>query len=206
MSERIENGLASIISVVFHPMLLTTYAFVILFNFRVYFSLGIPTTAKWMIGVFILVLTALLPLLLTFIMSRLGIIRTLLLHEREERLWPFAVAAIFYYLAYYLIGRLELSQVYQMIVLGAFLLVVAGLVISFFWKISVHMIGAGGMVGAFMGLSMNLMVDMLMLILLLILISGLVGFARLKLSAHTPAQILVGFIAGFAIFMMLFSL
>lgn len=205
MPERIETSLARIISIVFHPMLLTTYAFAILFNFRAYFSLGIPSTAKWMIGIFVLVITALLPLMLMLIMSRLGIIRNLMLQEREERLWPFAIAAIFYYLTYYLIGRLELSQVYQIFVLGAFLLVVAGLVISFFWKISIHMIGAGGLVGAFIGLSLNLMVEMLFLIVFLVFISGLVGFARLKLSAHSPAQIFAGFLTGFVIFLLLFS-
>jgi membrane-associated phospholipid phosphatase len=35
------------------------------------------------------------------------------------------------------------------------------------------------------------------IIVALIIISGLVGFARLQLQAHNPAQVYTGFIVGF---------
>jgi hypothetical protein len=206
MLERFETELAKVISVVLHPMLLTTYALVILFSMQAYFSIGIPLKAKWMIGILVFILTGLLPMLLAVFMSRLGIIKSLHMEQREERLWPFVVAALFYYLTYYLLKQLELSPVFIIFMLGAFITVVVGLMVSFFWKISVHMIGIGGLVGAFTGLSLRLMIDMPLLIIVLILLSGLTGFARLKLSAHNPAQILIGFVTGFGIFMLLFLL
>ncbi len=204
MLDRIERSAARVISVILHPMLLSTYAIVILFNLPAYFSLMIPVHAKWMIGVFVLIITGLLPLFLTFIMSKTGIIRNIILQEREERIWPFLITALFYYLAYYLLNRLELSPVYTLFMLGAFISVVAGLMISFFWKISAHMIGMGGLVGAFTGLSVTLIIDMPLLIVLLILLSGFTGFARLKLTAHSPAQILSGFLTGFVILFLIF--
>jgi len=42
------------------------------------------------------------------------------------------------------------------------------------------------------------------LIAVTILVSGLIGFARLKLQAHTPAQIYAGFILGFFTIFVLF--
>ena len=204
MLERIETGLARLISLVLHPMLLSTYALVILFNLQVYFSMGLPFKAKWMISLLVFILTGLLPMLLALLMSRLGIIKNLQMDQREERIWPFVVTAMFYYLAYYLLKQLDLSPVYILFMLGAFLTVVVGLLVSFFWKISVHMIGMGGLVGAFTGLSLRLMIDMPLLIITLIMLCGLTGFARLKLSAHSPAQILAGFISGFGVFILLF--
>jgi membrane-associated phospholipid phosphatase len=204
MLNRIETGIAKAISIVLHPMLLSTYALAILFNMQVYFSIGIPVKAKWMIGILIFIVTGLLPMLLALLMARLGIIKSLQMNQREERIWPFAIAAIFYYLAYYLLKQLDLSPVYILFMLGAFVTVVTGLVISFFWKISIHMTGMGGLVGAFTGLSLRLMIDIPLLIVILIILSGLAGFARLQLSAHSPTQVLAGFVTGFAIFMLLF--
>lgn len=204
MLNRIETGIAKAISIVLHPMLLSTYALAILFNMQVYFSIGIPVKAKWMIGVLIFIVTGLLPMLLALLMARLGIIKSLQMNQREERIWPFVIAAIFYYLAYYLLKQLDLSPVYILFMLGAFVTLVTGLVISFFWKISIHMTGMGGLVGAFTGLSLRFMIDIPLLIVILIILSGLAGFARLKLSAHNPAQVLAGFVTGFAIFMLLF--
>jgi len=204
MLNRVETGLARVISIVLHPMLLSTYALTILFNMQVYFSIGIPVKAKWMIGILIFIVTGLLPMLLAQLMARLGIIKSVQMNQREERIWPFVIAAIFYYLAYYLLKQLDLSPVYTLFMLGAFVTLVTGLFISFFWKISIHMTGMGGLVGAFTGLSLRFMIDMPLLIVILIILSGLAGFARLKLSAHNPVQVLAGFVTGFAIFMLLF--
>ena len=204
MLERIETGIARAISFILHPMLLSTYALVILFNLQVYFTVAIPLNAKWMIAILVFIITGLLPILLAVLMSKLGIIRSLHMSEREERIWPFITTALLYYLAYYLLNQLDLSPVFVRFMLGAFLAVAVGLVVSFFWKISIHMIGMGGLVGAFTGLSLRLMIDMPLLIVILILLSGLTGFARLKLSAHHPLQVLAGFIAGFGVYILLF--
>ncbi len=199
MFNRIETNIAKVVSVVLHPLLMPTYTIIILFNLQAYFSLIIPIKAKWLIGSMVFLTTGLLPLLFTFIMTRTGLVRNLLMNQREERLWPFMVTALFYYLAYYLLGQLEISAVYSFFMLGAFVSLVIGLIVNFFWKISAHMIGLGGITGVFIGLSFTMLIDMPMLIIILILLSGIAGFARLKLSAHNPAQIFFGYLTGFGI-------
>jgi membrane-associated phospholipid phosphatase len=54
----------------------------------------------------------------------------------------------------------------------------------------------GALLGVFLSLSLKLMINIQLLILLLILLSGLVGFSRLKLNMHGPAQVYVGFFVG----------
>jgi len=204
MLDRIETGIARLISLTMHPMLVTTYALIILLSLQAYFVVAIPSKVKWMMVVLVFILTGLLPMLLALLMARLGIIKSLHLEQREERIWPFIITAIFYYLAFYLLRQLDLSPVFMVFMLGAFVTVVVGLLVTFFWKISVHMIGMGGMVGAFTGLSLKMMIDIPLVIMVLIMLSGLTGFARLKLQAHTPMQVLGGFLSGFVIFTFLF--
>jgi membrane-associated phospholipid phosphatase len=61
------------------------------------------------------------------------------------------------------------------------------------------MLGMGGLVGTFLGLALRYQVDALQLVSALVLLSGLVGYARLRLNAHTPAQVYAGFLSGVAL-------
>jgi membrane-associated phospholipid phosphatase len=47
-------------------------------------------------------------------------------------------------------------------------------------------------------------VDLAFYVILAALVCGLVGFARLKLKAHTPAQVYAGFFAGFLLMLVIF--
>jgi hypothetical protein len=203
MIDRIENLLARIISMLCHPMLIATWSLLILFNMEVFFAAAVPAKARWMIIILVFITTGLLPALTALLMARLGIISSAKMNQREERLWPFVITALFYYLAYYLLKQLDISAIYVVVMLGAFTSVVLALVVSTLWKISVHMIGMGGMTGAFTALSLQLMLDIPLLIVVLIAMSGLTGFARLKLQAHTPLQVLAGYISGFGVFFLL---
>ncbi|HSW67856.1 MAG TPA: hypothetical protein VLH16_04685 [Bacteroidales bacterium] len=203
MIEKAENLIARIISYLFHPVVLPTYAMLLLLNMKFYFSMVIPVQARWMIIGFVFITTCLLPLMMVHLMERLKIISSKHMPTRQERIWPFAITALFYYITYHLLNRLDLPALYIVLIFGAFLNVALSLIITFFYKISTHMIAIGGLCGAFIGLSLKFGLDMPLLIITLIFISGLVGFARLKLNAHSPLQVLTGFFAGFIIFIYL---
>ena len=114
----------------------------------------------------------------------------------KERRIPFFITAIFFITAYYLLQGLNLSPIFQYYALGASIMVLAAFLINFFWKISIHMIGIGGMTGLLLGLSYMGIVNGLLLLFVCILIAGLIGFARLQLKSHTQAQVYGGFILG----------
>ncbi|MCD4788715.1 MAG: hypothetical protein K8R37_01850 [Bacteroidales bacterium] len=199
-----EEKIAKIISVVFHPMLIPSYTILILFNINNYISLLIPFSAKLLILGMVFITTFLFPILFIFIMKRKGIVKTLQMETREERIYPFAVTAIFYFLSYYMLKQLHISDIYYLFLLGATFLIIIALLITFYWKISVHMIGIGGMLGALIGISFRINVDFVILIALTVLCSGIVGFARLKLNAHKPLQIYTGFLSGVIIMLLVF--
>ncbi|MBE9480240.1 MAG: hypothetical protein IMY69_00935 [Bacteroidetes bacterium] len=123
---------------------------------------------------------------------------------KEERTLPYLMTIIFYYLASYLLKQLQISPIFYYFILGATFLIIITLIINFFWKISIHMIGIGGMLGTLIGLSFLWMIDIPFLIILLILCSGITGFARLKLNAHNPVQVYTGFVIGTSFMLLLF--
>jgi hypothetical protein len=85
-------------------------------------------------------------------------------------------------------------------------MILGAAIITFFWKISVHSLGIGGIVGILLIISSMVPESPVnYLLLAAILISGIVLSARLKLQAHTQAQVYVGFLLGlFISFMIIF--
>ncbi|MCD4745389.1 MAG: hypothetical protein K8R58_03735 [Bacteroidales bacterium] len=199
-----ETKIAKTISYIFHPLIIPSYILLLLFNLNSYFSLLISPSAKLMILGMIFTITFILPLLSIFIFLKKGLVKTIQMETKEERVYPFIITAIFYYLAYYLLKQLQLSPVFYLFILGSTLLIIITLFINFYWKISIHMIAVGGMLGTFLGLSLILNIDITFLISLIILCAGFVGFARLKLNTHKPPQIYSGFLLGAAFMLLLF--
>lgn len=110
---------------------------------------------------------------------------------------PFITNLVLILLAAFMIYKLKLPRVFFLLSLGAAAAVAVAVIVNIKWKISIHMIGIGGLIGTFFGLSAFLLVDLRMMIIVFLLIAGLLGTARLTLGAHRPAQIYVGFLAGF---------
>ena len=196
--------LARAISVIFQPLLIPTYGFIILFSINTFFSLLINPSAKWMILGVVFLTTFLFPAVMIFFMMKLGVISSLNLRKRQERVLPFLITGIFYYLVYYMLRQLQISPIYNYFMIGTTLVVVVAMIINFFWKISIHMISLGGVLGLFLGLTFVMMIDLTPLLVLIIFISGLVGYSRLKLGAHTPAQVYSGFLTGFVVMLSLY--
>jgi membrane-associated phospholipid phosphatase len=191
-----ESKIAKIISVVFHPLLMPTYAMVILLHLRTYFSMIIPGNAKWNIIGLLFIITFILPVIMNYFLLRLKVIKSFEMREREERIFPFIITIVFFYLAYYMTKGLGIDPLFSYFSIGATFVAVMALLINFFWKISIHMLAIGALFGLVLGTSLNFVVNNTLLLFCIILVAGLVGFARLKLKAHTHAQVYVGFLLG----------
>lgn len=191
-----EDKAAKIISFVTHPVFMLTWAMLIMFNLNAYFVLILPEKLKWTIILLVLGNTTLLPALFVWIMAKRNLISSMQMPRKEERTFPYLIFAVFYATTFYMMRRLGLPAIYFSFIAGGLAAIGITLVINLFWKISVHMIGIGGLLGGFLALSYRMLIDVPILILSLILVSGLVGFARLETDSHSPAQVYVGFITG----------
>ena len=140
--------------------------------------------------------TIILPLsVVPFYISQ-KVIKSIHMETTRERIIPLAMNSIFFYLGFYLLNRLQVPDLIKMYVLASFSVVVVTLLVSLKWKISIHMVGIGGLTGAIISISWHLGVDMKAIWMGLILCGGLIGFARQELNKHTPAQVYSGFFTG----------
>jgi len=192
-----QEKIPKLISLIFHPLLIPSYLFISVFNMNSYVSLLIPTTAKFLIFSLVFIATFLFPLLIILIMKRRGLIKSLQMESKEERVYPFLLTGIFFFLSYYMLKQIQISEVFHLFLLGITILVFLSLLINFFSKISIHMVGIGGMAGALTGISIRINLDLVLLISFTILLAGFIGFARLKLKSHQPIQIYTGYLLGF---------
>lgn len=192
-----EARIARIISIVFHPLLIPASFIAVLIHLNVFFALMIPDDSKWKIIVLVLITSAIFPMLVVYGMYRFGIIISLHMEKREERLYPYLASSIFLLLSTYMIWQINISPVYYYVLLAASLLSILTLLINLFWKISAHTIALGGVVGILIALQSVLLIDLLWLIAIVLMIGGLVGFARLRVGSHTQAQVYAGYVLGF---------
>jgi hypothetical protein len=199
-----EKRLAKVISVIFYPLFIPTYAFAVLLAMPTYFSALLPASSKLLLVGLIFTTTCVFPTLIYLVMIKTKIVGTTWLSNKEDRTLPYTVSIIFFYLAYYMLKRLGVPPVLTYFMIGATFLNVLVMGINFFWKISSHMASVGAFVGIAVGLSYFLGTFYFSLIAASLLVAGVVGYARLKLEAHTNAQIYTGFLLGFLSMVSLF--
>jgi hypothetical protein len=187
---------AKVISWLFQPLLMPLFGTLIFLNLPFYHFNLLPDKVYWYILVCISLFTFVMPVLLILLMLKMGIIRDLELSHKEDRNMPLLITLMLHGANYYFLSKINLPQLYMLFLLSGLisLLVTAG--ITRFWKISMHMTGVGGLMGALLLCALFWAVDMRLYIAAVAIVAGLIGSARLQLKAHTPAQIGMGFIAG----------
>jgi hypothetical protein len=203
----LNNRIATFLSVVFHPLIITTYLFAILFlitpELAGVSALELPGLGSLLLLIFLNTFVA--PTIIIYYFYRLGIISTLHVDSLPERRLPYLASIIIYAIATYLFGW-KLQPIAELapqiaILLGSVtisLIIVA--VVSLFWKISAHATGMGGAIGILTSLIIRFEEHLLLTPLLItILITGFLLSARLYLNAHTPAQIIAGFASGLVV-------
>lgn len=126
------------------------------------------------------------------------------MRERKDRVVPLLLGTIFYVVNYYLILRLGLHPLINFYFAGATIVVLAALLITLKWKISIHMMSMGGITAFFFSLGLIVPLDLTQLIGATLILSGALGSARLILNAHGAKQVFAGYLTGFAIIMLLF--
>jgi len=188
---------ARTLSIIFHPVLMPTYALLLVFQLSRFLNYVTPDKVKEALYLIVTFNTLIAPLFIAWLLLRRGWIKSFNMERRQERIVPYLSNAILMMVAYYMLRQLGLPKLFYLLLLGAATSVVFAVVINLVWKISIHMIGVGGVVGMFFGMSEFLLIDLRIPILIALLVAGLIGTARLSLGAHHPMQIYAGFFVGF---------
>ncbi len=194
-----EEKIAKIISIIFQPLMMPLLTLLILFNSDTFIAFSIADEMKTFIYFLFIAFTVLLPTMIFLWLIKRGVISSLDMPEASERKIPFLISIILYFALYYLLRKLALPELVYLLLLGTILSIVVCFFITIIWKISIHMIAVGGVIGSLLALSIRLGADFILPIYVVTLLAGFIGYARLKLYAHTPAQVYSGFILGTAL-------
>jgi len=190
------RNVAEFISYFFHPLAMPLYA-LLLFSFTdPYFELFLPSKTKWTAFLVFTGMTFVGPLLLLSIYRKMGTINSFSDPNKSSRIMVASVILIFYFVTYYLFKKLQLSSIYYQLFLAIIMAICLATFITFFYKISMHGLAVGGILGAQLAFFFIHGTYNTFLLILIILICGLVGTARLALKAHNAYQVYWGYLLG----------
>ncbi len=191
----------------FQPLIITVIAFGLIL-YTVPEATSLPATFKKTIYYLIVLSTLVIPIITIFGLKLSGTLKSLHMETIQDRIIPFSITSIYYLLTlYFLYKKAEIDPILWQ-VLAVISVVVIGLtVITFFWKMSAHMTGMGGLLAIVIVLGMKFPTfKVLYPLLLAISLNGIVGSSRLYLEAHRPIEIYVGLIFGFTLCFIGFSM
>ena len=142
--------------------------------------------------------TYVFPLIMVFLLKKLGVITSVHMANAQERRYPFLASILFYYLTAQSVRNFPVPE------MVAYYLFVGTLMILILWaflrilKLSAHLAGIGALTGLMIILSFTYHMELLAIISFLLILSGFLATARLVLKAHTTREIYLGFFTGIA--------
>lgn len=196
-----QTRLSRALSWLLHPFLVPLYVLGFMLLTDGFLS-RLPASIKSYLAWIVVLYAAIVPMLSIAFMRGLGLLKNFGLHSQRSRLLPLLVGAISYVLCAITLSDVAVATIIRKFVLAAACCEVLALVVTPFWKISLHLICMGGVTAVFTLLSVAGAGQHFWALVATILLSGALASARLHLGAHNPSQIAVGYFGGLVVAML----
>lgn len=184
-----------ITSSLFHPLFMTLFGVFIIFNAGIYAS-DVPRQYYQFVYMMVILSDILIPLTMIASLIFFRKIKNSLIEDQRDRLLPLIFTTFCFYACYYEVSKYSSSAIINFFLGASVIVLAAVLVITVFWKISMHMAGIGGITGLTLFLMYFYRADIILILCLVILISGIVSSSRLASGSHTILQLIVGYFLG----------
>lgn len=195
--ELFSSRLAHVISWALHPFLLPLYlvAFLLICTPFAYYPSGMKFYLAWVIVLYAM----LVPVLGLGVLRSFGLISDFRVDEQRERRWPLLIGTLCYVLCAVTLAKLPAAVFLRKFMLAAACCEAMCFVVSFYWKISLHLTAMGAAVALLLIMSIVDPGRSLVPLLLAVFGAGALASARLYLGCHNGVQVLAGFCGGFGI-------
>lgn len=190
------TGLAQFISAVLHPLCMPLLTLSLLWAVDGYLAYRMGLFAYLFV---LLLINTLAPAFSLWILKRRGVISDWDIRRRGERPIPFLLVLAYYLMAYALVVNstsVEVPLFYRQVLLSLVVAIGSAWILTWKAKISMHMLAQGGILAVYLHVAMMDHSWDLNWVSVLLLSAGLVGWSRLRLGAHTPAEVYSGFALG----------
>jgi hypothetical protein len=181
-------------SYLFHPIFIPVYAALL------YFFLNdlLFTNPETYFAIFqIVIITILLPILFFFLLRISGQVDSIMISEISQRKIPLVIQCFLSVLLVRKSVTLDHFPEFHFFFLGGLLSTILALVLLFLkTKASLHMIAMSALALFVIGLSIHTQTRNINIIAFLVLMNGFVASSRLEMKAHTPKELVIGFLLG----------
>jgi hypothetical protein len=187
---------ASVISILFHPLLMPTLGLLLMLNSGSYISLLDPAAKRAIL--FVLALgTLVFPLMMLPIFYYRNLVSIHKGSVLEERWIPKIIIFILYIITCFYFIKLPLTRIIEGYVISVTVTFALLIILDIKLKISAHTAGLGGLAGLIIALIYIYETPLEGFLLMVLFSGGLVGSARLTLGEHRPFEVYCGFALGF---------
>ena len=189
--------LATILSYVFHPIFLPLYAVWFIAYVHPSFFSGFSKDMRMRTLLITAQNAVFYPLFSVALLKGLGFVSSIFLRTQRDRIIPYIACGIFFFWTFLVFKEQSLfPRILPSFILGVFLASSGALLANIYFKISMHAIGLGGLLGLFIIITLTNSMMMTWPLSLVLLITGLVCSARLLITDHTPRDIYAGLLMG----------
>ncbi|MDN4164782.1 PA-phosphatase [Cytophagales bacterium LB-30] len=195
------RNLAYGISVIFHPLLLPTLLFGLIFYFLPDVAGMHQGTTQFFMLLAIFITTAIIPTLSLVLLKFSAAIESLQMPNREERVMPFFFISVFYVVTTYLFyDKLRVPSLMVAVLSAITLIILVLSVCTLFVKASAHAAAISGVL-VLLGVLQYLYPGsgLLYVVVAMVLIAGSVMWSRLYLQAHSLQEIIIGMCIGLGV-------
>jgi len=181
-------------SYLFHPIFIPVYsALFYFFCNESYFT----NPEKYFAIFQIVIITIILPILFFFVLRTTGQVNSIMISEISQRKIPLVIQCFLTILLVRKSITIDHFPEFHFFFLGGLLSTVFALVFLFFkTKASLHIVAISALTIFVIGLSIHNQSRNINLIAFLVFMNGVVASSRLEMKAHTPKELVIGFLLG----------
>lgn len=189
--------LAHFFSYIFHPLFIPLYVVYFLLFVHPSYSAGFDSRTKYQAILIVALNAVFFPLFCVLLLKGLGFIQSVFLHTQKDRIIPYIASGVFFFWTWHVFRQQsQYNPIFASFFFGVLVTASAALLANIYFKISMHAMGMGGVIGLFLVImSYNTML-MTWPLCLAFLITGIVCTSRMIISNHTPSDVYLGLILG----------
>lgn len=185
------------LSCAFHPFVLPLYLLLLVFTRTTLAAASVPL--KHYVVWTVILYSMAIPALTLGLLRALGRVADWEIDDRRQRTLPLLVGTLCYLLCAYTLLRIPAAELLCKFVFAAACCEAMCLVVSQWWKISLHLTGMGAAVALLTVLALAGAAGIMTPLVCTLLASGALAASRLYLGYHDGFQVLAGFCGGFMV-------
>ena len=191
MEYSVWNRLSRGISALMHPFVIPTWA-VLLMLYGPTVMVNMPPRVKFFLLGIVALNTLLLPAFSIGVLRWFRVIPDWSLQDQKTRMLPMGIVAVCYLMCIVAMSNMLFAFLITRFLIAALCCVAFAFFVNLYWKISLHMTAAGGLLSMLAVVCYAGLANLQQALVGCLLLAGLLGSARLRLGSHNLAQVAAG--------------